>query len=227
MGHFDALCDLSEAERVPHLDRLSNEEPELCAALLRLLHHDAAGGGELDRRPPSGTLAPLLADADEPAPLAAAPPVPPSPLIAERYEMKQPLGSGGTGAVFLAFDRETQGPVAIKFLRRQPTEEPRDVGRFRREFRAVSRLSHPGCLKVFAEGMHGDQRYIVMEYAPGGDLSRLAGALDYVHGQGIVHRDPNPQGVAVAGCVAPVIGGNFGGFETPRCTGSSGCQAAN
>jgi hypothetical protein len=64
--------------------------------------------------------------------------------------------------------------VAIKLLRAHLVHEPHQVVRFRREFRAISRIDHPGCLKVFAEGFHGAQRYIVMKYVQIGTPGRLA-----------------------------------------------------
>jgi hypothetical protein len=74
----------------------------------------------------------------------------PDPLIgteiAGRYRVNERLGAGGMGRVYRAFDRVEQRDVAIKLLRPELTHDDRQVQRMRREFLAVSRLSHPGCV---------------------------------------------------------------------------------
>lgn len=224
MEHFDELCDLDEAGRALRVEELRAADPELCAELLRLLHHDRKGAtADARSLPRLAAVSALFAAADDASaenePGAAPLLAPPSAVVAGRYEIRRPLGSGGAGSVFLAFDRETQSERALKFLRIQSTEDPREVCRFRREFRAVSRLSHPGCLQVYAEGVEAGRRYIVMEYAAGGDLSKhcggdpalllhllaqLASALDYVHGCGVVHRDLKPQNVLLTADAPPL-----------------------
>ncbi len=142
----------------------------------------------------------------------------PPTLIAEpgeridgRYRLRERLGGGGVGVVFRAEDEGDGGQdVALKFLRPELVAEERQLHRFLREFRAVSRLDHPGCVQVFAEGVDAGRRFFVMEYAGGGDLHalqkaptevlvpvlvRIAAALQYIHGARIVHRDLKPGNV--------------------------------
>lgn len=131
-------------------------------------------------------------------------------VIAGRYRIEALLGSGSMGRVYRAFDTTLERMVAVKLLRSNLMDNARQVMRFRREFRAISRLDHPGCVSVFEEGLHREQRYMVMEYVAGGNLERLAGAtetvllpvliqlaaaLAYVHGRRIVHRDLKPANV--------------------------------
>lgn len=164
------------------------------------------------------------------------------------YRLIRLLGKGGMGAVYEAIQEPIERRVAIKILHGRYAHEPEIAARFFNEARAVNIVDHPGIVQISDYG-HGEDgvAFLVMEYLRGENLTQrlkrgqgklsqaeamriarqVASALTAAHEKGIVHRDPNPQGVAVAGCVAPVIGGNFGGFETPRCTGSSGCQAAN
>jgi tetratricopeptide (TPR) repeat protein len=131
-------------------------------------------------------------------------------VVAERYQIEAWLGGGACGDVYRALDREHDHPVALKLLRPRRMNDVRQVHRFRREFRAVARIDHPGCLRVFAEGQDGGQRFIAMEYVAGGNLGRLIGApsevllvvcarlsaaLDCVHARRIVHRDLKPANV--------------------------------
>ncbi len=134
----------------------------------------------------------------------------PFEVVADRYVLGERLGAGGSGVVYKALDQRTGQTVALKLLSPSHVGDARHLQRFRREFRAVSRLDHPGCLSVHGEGGQDGWRYIVMEYVAGGDLSglaraelgtllavlvQLASALDYVHSRGIVHRDLKPANV--------------------------------
>lgn len=144
-----------------------------------------------------------------------APPRPPgAPLQLTHYEVGERLGGGGAGVVYRAIDRRTQQVVALKLLHPSAVAEERSVLRFRREFRSVSRLDHPNCVRVLDEGVEGPHRFFTMEHVPGGDMQRLigaprdvvlaalvqvAGALDYIHGRRIVHRDLKPANVLLTG----------------------------
>lgn len=129
------------------------------------------------------------------------------------YRLVAPLGKGGMGEVFLAWDERLKRNVAIKRIRADRTSDDSSRGRFRREARAVAKLSHPAIVQVFdvLESDAGDA--IVMEYVEGrslvqaitaGDLDlptivRLAGeitaGLGEAHGKGLAHRDLKPENV--------------------------------
>ncbi|MDX9719605.1 MAG: serine/threonine-protein kinase [Myxococcota bacterium] len=68
-------------------------------------------------------------------------------LLNERYELRELIGEGGMGRVYLANDTRLQREVAIKFLPR--LDEPRLLERFRNEAMAVGRLSHPNIITLF------------------------------------------------------------------------------
>ncbi len=221
MELFDRAPPASGDEQSAFIAGVRAEDPELADELLALLAEDGARGDLLDTHAGRLELAarmPASADLD-PVPGAAALEGPSAgTVIAGRYQLAERLGSGATGHVYRAHDRAAERDVAIKLLRPHLVHEPHQVVRFRREFRAVSRIDHPGCLKVFDEGLHGAQRYIAMEYVSGGNLGRLVGAgsdvllpvlvelaaaLDCVHGHHIIHRDLKPANVLLTAGVPP------------------------
>ncbi len=137
---------------------------------------------------------------------------PASELVLGRYRPLRPLGSGGSGSVWLARDEQNGLDVALKIVPR----EGKAHTRAEREASAAARLRHPRCLRAYA--FAGDQQnvYIAYEYVPGRTLrDRLrAGELDdaavlevaaqildglaHAHRHGIVHRDVKPTNVLVA-----------------------------
>src|SRR6266705_3602017 len=89
-----------------------------------------------------------------------------SELVLGRYRPLRPLGTGGSGSVWLARDEETGVEVALKIVPREGTLGPRAE----REAVAVAQLRHERCLRVYARGRDGNHVYIVYEYVPGRTL---------------------------------------------------------
>ena len=136
----------------------------------------------------------------------------PSGLVLGRYRPLKPLGSGGSGSVWLARDETNGLDVALKIVPR----EGNAAARAEREATAATRLRHPHCLRAYGLARDGRHVYIAYEYVPGGTLRQAlrAGEVDdaaaveaaaqileglaHAHAHGIVHRDVKPSNVLVA-----------------------------
>lgn len=133
-----------------------------------------------------------------------------------QFRVLERIGRGGMGEVYKAEQPAMERMVAIKILHAKLAKRVDLVSRFRREARAMSRLSHPNTVRVFLYGHleDTDQLYIVMEYLDGIDLARLVrrdgpmepmraikvmnqvlGALEEAHAMGVVHRDLKPENI--------------------------------
>jgi serine/threonine-protein kinase len=132
-----------------------------------------------------------------------------------QYRLKQVLGFGGMGAVYLAEHELLRRPCAIKLIRPDQAGDPKTLLRFEREVRATATLTHPNTVEVFDYGHAEDGTfYYVMEYLPGMNLEDLVErygplpperavyllrqvcqALREAHGIGLIHRDLKPSNI--------------------------------
>jgi eukaryotic-like serine/threonine-protein kinase len=132
-----------------------------------------------------------------------------------KFRIDRLLGTGGMGAVYLAYDTELHRPVALKVLQGLGGA---DTGRAQllREARNVAALSHPNICVIHEVAEGRGTAFIAMEYVEGrslrerldegplplGDALRigaeLGGALDYAHEHGVVHRDFKAANVIAA-----------------------------
>ena len=116
------------------------------------------------------------------------------------YELLEPIGHGGMGAVFKARDTRLNRSVAIKVSTAQFS------GRFANEARAVAALNHPNVCTLYDVGPN----YLVMELVEGVDLAgpvpidtaigyarQIAAGLEAAHEKGIIHRDLKPANIKI------------------------------
>src|SRR6187402_1767197 len=86
------------------------------------------------------------------------------------YEIRAPLGRGGMGEVYRAWDPRLYREVALKILHERAGSDPDRVRRFVAEARAASALNHPNILTVFDADVDGSTPYIVSELIDGASL---------------------------------------------------------
>ena len=109
-------------------------------------------------------------------------------LLGGRYRLDAEIGRGGMSTVYRAFDTVLERPVAIKVMHREIAADSDQLERFRREAKAVARLSHPHIVTVIDAGEEpsgdtapgredsaeaGGTPYIVFEYVDGETLKKL------------------------------------------------------
>lgn len=129
-----------------------------------------------------------------------------------RYVVLHPVGQGGMGVVYAAWDPELDRKVALKLVR--PGRAGSDPHRTLHEAQAIARLSHPNVIAVYDAGRCGDQVFLAMELVEGRtlrewlaesprrpwrevlDVFLLAGSgLAAAHAAGLVHGDFKPENV--------------------------------
>lgn len=82
----------------------------------------------------------------------------------ERYEIRRRLGAGSFGVVYEGWDRERDGPVAIKWLTHVDVET---IHRLKTEFRSLAEISHPNLVQLYELASDGDRWFFTMELVRG------------------------------------------------------------
>ncbi len=162
---------------------------------------------------------PAFSDESAPVPLDLFPePNQAEPTIGHvgRYALKRRLGEGGLGRVYTAWDPILSRNLAIKTVQLSNANTDRELlnAMILNEARAVAGLNHPHIVTVFDAGLSERGVYIAMEQLPGRDLRemlaegwrpdaqraaklirRVAEALTYAHGMGVIHCDIKPANI--------------------------------
>ena len=139
----------------------------------------------------------------------------PQPL--GQYELLEPIGRGGMGAVYRARHTKLGRTVAIKILPARSQRSPAAVARFEREMLAVGALNHPHIVHATDAAETNGVHFLVMEHVDGidvGSLARTLGQLDvpnaceivrqaalglqHAHEKGLIHRDVKPSNLILS-----------------------------
>jgi len=131
------------------------------------------------------------------------------------YELLEEIARGGMGVVYKARQARLKRIVAVKMILGGRLASEQDVKRFLIEAEAAANLDHPGIVPVYEFGEHSGAHYFSMAFVDGpslaekaGDnpmpptdaadlLAKLADAVAYAHGRGVVHRDLKPANVLI------------------------------
>ena len=128
------------------------------------------------------------------------------------YRILEKLGEGGMGVVYKAQDLKLDRTVALKFLPPNLITSQEEAARFQQEAKAISSLNHPNVATIYELDEASGQRFLVLEYLPGGTLKskiknlqssggelsltqvvdyglQIAEGLAHAHRHGIIHRD--------------------------------------
>lgn len=132
------------------------------------------------------------------------------------FDIGRPLGTGKFGRVYLAREKRTHFIVALKVLYKEQIQQLKVEHQLRREIEIQSHLRHPNILKLYGYFYDTKRVYIVLEYAPGGELFKIlrevdhfneataaqylvkiCDAISYCHSKNVIHRDIKPENILV------------------------------
>ena len=138
-------------------------------------------------------------------------------VLAGRYQLEEPIATGGVAIVWRAHDGILDRSVAVKLLHPHLAGDATTVERFRREAVSAASVSHPNAVAIYDTGLEDDLVYLVMEYVDGPSLrdvirqlgaldptvtaalgEQVASALGEAHIHGLVHRDVKPANILLS-----------------------------
>ncbi|HEV2749348.1 MAG TPA: serine/threonine-protein kinase [Gemmatimonadales bacterium] len=202
---FHEVADLPQPDQQALLAAQCREDAALMTEVVGLLEEDARGDSLLDRD--AAHVAAQVLDAG----------IPPALLDQDfgPYRLREALGQGGMGVVYLA-EREDLGSVAAIKILRDAWLSPDRRERFASEQRTLAQLNHPAIARLYdANTLSDGTPWFVMEYVEGVPLTEFCDenrssiperlrlfravceAVEHAHGHLIVHRDLKPSNILV------------------------------
>jgi len=140
------------------------------------------------------------------------------------YQILEEIGRGGMGVIYRARQRHSRRIVALKRILSYHADSQETLARFRREAQAAASLDHPNILPIYEVSECDDGLpFFSMKFAGGGSLldaapalrgeprravalmAKVARAVQYAHGQGILHRDLKPGNILLDGRGEPLV----------------------
>jgi serine/threonine-protein kinase len=208
-GDLSGRVEVDSPDEIGELSRAFQRMIDELREKERLVDYLTSGGGR-----PAAASPPAA-----PAGQAQLPVLASGTVLANRYEVRGVLGSGGMGVVYRALDRELGETVALKTLRPGLAEAAPDlVERFKQEIRLARRITHRNVVRIHDLGEVNGTYFITMEYVEGTPLSQLlekrrrlpadvtvtigkqlGRALEVAHEAGVIHRDVKPSNLMVDG----------------------------
>jgi len=139
------------------------------------------------------------------------------------YELLEEIARGGMGVVYKARQSSLKRIVAVKMIRSGELADEMEVKRFHTEAEAAAQLQHPNIVAIHEIGEHQGQHYFSMDFVEGKNLAQvangkpiaarlaaewlkaIAGAVQFAHQRGVLHRDLKPQNIMLDAAGQPRV----------------------
>jgi|GEM_PF-2228315 len=137
-------------------------------------------------------------------------------VLGNRYELRDELGRGGMGIVYLAYDRQLEMEIALKVLPPELSHDEKAIKQLKEEAKAAMQLSHPNIVRLHNFEETVEAKFLTMELIKGVSLAKrllkedhlpleevlnlaqpVCSGLEYAHSRLIIHRDIKPANIMV------------------------------